>query len=92
MTRRVARQNTTDTLRLGSLEVEDLAKHTVTSDGTEVKLTAKEFLLLRYLLEHRGRVSHATCCSVTSGVITTPAARAPSTCMFDVFGKSCRYW
>ena len=55
LTRRVARQNTTDTLRLGSLEV-DLAKHTVTSDGTEVKLTAKEFLLLRYLLEHRGRV------------------------------------
>ena len=30
--------------------------HTVTDDGREVKLTAKEFLLLQYLLEHRGRV------------------------------------
>jgi len=55
LTRRVARQNTSDTLTLGSLEV-DLAKHTVTTEGREVKLTAKEFLLLRYLLEHRGRV------------------------------------
>jgi DNA-binding response OmpR family regulator len=55
LTRRVARQTTGDTLRLGPLEV-DLARHTVTVDGREVKLTAKEFLLLRYLLEHRGRV------------------------------------
>jgi DNA-binding response OmpR family regulator len=28
----------------------------VTVGGTEVKLTAKEFNLLQYLLEHRGRV------------------------------------
>jgi DNA-binding response OmpR family regulator len=28
----------------------------VSSDGHEVKLTAKEFMLLQYLLEHRGRV------------------------------------
>ena len=28
----------------------------VSVDGREVKLTAKEFLLLRYLLQHRGRV------------------------------------
>jgi DNA-binding response OmpR family regulator len=34
----------------------DLTRHTVTDDGREVKLTAKEFLLLQYLLEHRGRV------------------------------------
>jgi DNA-binding response OmpR family regulator len=34
----------------------DLTRHTVSSHGREVKLTAKEFLLLRYLLEHRGRV------------------------------------
>ena len=25
-------------------------------DGTEVRLTAKEFLLLQYLVQHRGRV------------------------------------
>jgi DNA-binding response OmpR family regulator len=42
-------------LRLGSL-VMDLARHTVTDDGRDVQLTAKEFLLLQYLLEHRGRV------------------------------------
>ncbi len=55
LTRRLARQATTDTLTLGALEV-DLGKHTVTNAGQDVKLTAKEFLLLRYLLEHRGRV------------------------------------
>jgi DNA-binding response OmpR family regulator len=36
--------------------VVDLDRHTVTDDGTEVHLTAKEFLLLCYFLEHRGRV------------------------------------
>jgi len=36
--------------------VMDLARHTVADAGQEVKLTAKEFLLLQYLLEHRGRV------------------------------------
>jgi len=55
LTRRVARQATSDTLTLGTLEV-NLTTHTVTSAGREVRLTAKEFLLLRYLLEHRGRV------------------------------------
>ena len=42
-------------LRLGPIAV-DVAKHTVTSAGREVKLTAKEFMLLQYFLEHRGRV------------------------------------
>lgn len=42
-------------LRLGTL-VMDLSTHVVSLDGHEVKLTAKEFLLLRYLLQHRGRV------------------------------------
>jgi two-component system alkaline phosphatase synthesis response regulator PhoP len=36
--------------------VMNLASHTVEDSGREVKLTAKEFLLLQYLLEHRGRV------------------------------------
>lgn len=43
------------TLTLGRI-VMDLGRHTVSTDGREVKLTAKEFLLLQYLLEHRGRV------------------------------------
>jgi two-component system, OmpR family, alkaline phosphatase synthesis response regulator PhoP len=34
----------------------DVDRHVVTLDGVEVKLTAKEFLLLQYLVQHRGRV------------------------------------
>jgi len=36
--------------------VMDLSRHAVSDNGRDVKLTAKEFLLLQYLLEHRGRV------------------------------------
>ena len=36
--------------------VMDLPSHTVAAGGHEVRLTAKEFLLLQYLLQHRGRV------------------------------------
>ena len=43
------------TLRFGNLLM-DVERHTVTDAGQEVKLTAKEFMLLQYLLEHRGRV------------------------------------
>jgi len=58
VTRRSRRSETASAdavLRLGPIAV-DLAKHTVTTDGREVKLTAKEFMLLQYFLEHRGRV------------------------------------
>jgi two-component system, OmpR family, alkaline phosphatase synthesis response regulator PhoP len=54
--RRTRRSDAADpVLRLGPIAV-DLTKHTVTLDGREVKLTAKEFMLLQYFLEHRGRV------------------------------------
>jgi two-component system, OmpR family, alkaline phosphatase synthesis response regulator PhoP len=43
------------TLRYGSLSM-DLTSHLVLDNNQEVKLTAKEFLLLQYLLQHRGRV------------------------------------
>ena len=43
------------TLAFGPI-VMDLTRHTVSDAGRDVKLTAKEFLLLQYLLEHRGRV------------------------------------
>ena len=43
------------TLTFGPI-VMDLTRHTVVDEGRDVKLTAKEFLLLQYLLEHRGRV------------------------------------
>jgi two-component system alkaline phosphatase synthesis response regulator PhoP len=42
-------------LRYGPVTV-DLEEHVVRDGEREVHLTAKEFLLLRYLLEHRGRV------------------------------------
>ena len=42
-------------LRYGSITI-DADRHTVTTNGEEVRLTAKEFLLLQYLVQHRGRV------------------------------------
>jgi DNA-binding response OmpR family regulator len=39
----------------GSIRM-DLERHLVTDAGAPVRLTAKEFLLLRYFMEHRGRV------------------------------------
>jgi DNA-binding response OmpR family regulator len=54
--RRTRRSEPTDTiLQLGSI-VMDLSRHTVSNNGSEVTLTAKEFLLLQFFLEHRGRV------------------------------------
>lgn len=42
-------------LRYGRIAI-DLDRHVVRLDDHEVTLTAKEFLLLQYLIEHRGRV------------------------------------
>jgi len=42
-------------VRYGPIVI-DAERHHVAVDGQEVKLTAKEFLLLQYLLQHRGRV------------------------------------
>jgi DNA-binding response OmpR family regulator len=42
-------------LAYGPLTI-DVERHAVHVDGEEVRLTAKEFLLLQYLVEHRGRV------------------------------------
>jgi two-component system alkaline phosphatase synthesis response regulator PhoP len=42
-------------LTYGPLTV-DMDRHVVKVDGDEVRLTAKEFLLLQYLMQHRGRV------------------------------------
>jgi len=43
------------TLTYGAISV-DSDRHVVSADGRDVTLTAKEFLLLEYLLQHRGRV------------------------------------
>jgi len=54
--RRSQRSDVKDTmLRFGPITM-DLASHTVSTNGRDVKLTAKEFMLLQYLIEHRGRV------------------------------------
>jgi DNA-binding response OmpR family regulator len=42
-------------VRYGPIAV-DADRHTVSIDGKTVVLTAKEFLLLQYLLKHKGRV------------------------------------
>jgi len=46
---------TSKTLRYGPLSI-DLDRHQVLLEDREVRLTAKEFLLLQYFLEHSGRV------------------------------------
>jgi len=53
--RRAHRASPPGLLRYGPLTV-DVERHTVSVNGSEVRLTAKEFLLLQYLVEHRGRV------------------------------------
>jgi DNA-binding response OmpR family regulator len=53
--RRVEPPPPSTVLQYGSVTM-DLDRHVVTSAGAEIHLTAKEFLLLRYLIEHRGRV------------------------------------
>lgn len=54
--RRTARATTTDNTVAYGPVVLDAAQHTVAVDNQPVSLTAKEFLLLQYLLRNRGRV------------------------------------
>jgi DNA-binding response OmpR family regulator len=53
--RRTQRQPESRDIAYGSIHV-NTERHVVSSSGTAVALTAKEFLLLEYLLRHRGRV------------------------------------
>ena len=56
LVRRTQRNQPEETrLTLGPLTV-DLSTHTVSDANKDVKLTAKEFMLLRYFLQHRDRV------------------------------------
>ena len=50
-----ASSGTSQTVAYGPIVV-DAVRHTVTADGSLVTLTAKEFVLLDYFLQHRGRV------------------------------------
>jgi DNA-binding response OmpR family regulator len=52
---RAAQPASTSALTYGPLAI-DTDRHVVTDSGRTVALTAKEFLLLEYLLQHRGRV------------------------------------
>jgi len=53
--RRVSPTPSATVVHYGPIAI-DADRHTVTLDGREVKLTAKEFLLLQYLVQHKGRV------------------------------------
>jgi DNA-binding response OmpR family regulator len=56
MLRRLERpQKTAGVLTYGSLTI-DVDRHEIAVRGRAVRLTAKEFLLLQYVVEHRGRV------------------------------------
>jgi DNA-binding response OmpR family regulator len=52
---RRARRNDTPVIQYRDLTL-DRERHVVLCNGSETTLTAKEFLLLEYLLRHRGRV------------------------------------
>jgi DNA-binding response OmpR family regulator len=53
--RRTTRGATSGALRHGPITI-DPDRHLVELDGQDVRLTAKEFLLLQYLVQHKGRV------------------------------------
>ncbi len=53
--RRTQRAAPDDVLNYGPVTI-DIGRHAVFVNDVEVRLTAKEFLLLQYLVQHRGRV------------------------------------
>jgi two-component system, OmpR family, phosphate regulon response regulator PhoB len=53
--RRSGRPSTGAPIHYGPITI-DADRHTVALDGADVRLTAKEFLLLQYLVQHKGRV------------------------------------
>ena len=53
--RRAARTSPAGPLTFGPITL-DVDRHHVTLGNEDVKLTAKEFLLLQYLIQHKGRV------------------------------------
>jgi DNA-binding response OmpR family regulator len=53
--RRTQRHAGSGAVRYGPLSI-DVERHLVEVGGQEIRLTAKEFLLLLYLVQHRGRV------------------------------------
>lgn len=53
--RRAGRVTSDAPLEYGPITI-DVERHQVSLDGDDVRLTAKEFLLLQYLVQHKGRV------------------------------------
>src|SRR5262249_48255458 len=45
----------TGIVKFGAIEI-DFSRRVVTKDGREIKLTAKEYALMRLLVSHRGKV------------------------------------
>ena len=65
-------------------------RHTVSLAGKAVTLTAKEFLLLEYLLKHRGRVLSRDVLLTDVWGYATRAAHARWTSTSAACAKSCR--
>jgi two-component system KDP operon response regulator KdpE len=55
MLRRALPEDGVSVVRFGTVEI-DLSKRTVAKEGVEISLTAKEYALLRLLVQHRGKV------------------------------------
>ena len=81
----------TRTLTYGAIHV-DTARHVVTSSGRDVTLTAKEFLLLEYLLQHRGRVLSRDVLLTDVWGYRYTGAREPWTSTCAACAKNCRCW
>ena len=60
----------------------------VTVDGEAVRLTRREFELLKYLVNNRTASSHATGCWSASGVTRPSWRRVRSTCMWAASGRN----
>ncbi len=68
-------ENKSDRYELGKVQV-DLRRTEVTRDGRVISLSAKEFQLLRYFLEHRGTtLSRETLLHEVWGYDATPSTR-----------------
>src|SRR5437763_1166925 len=78
------------TLTYGAISV-DSDRHVVSAGGRDVTLTAKEFLLLEYLLQHRGRVlSRDVLLTDVWGYRYTGEQHERWTCTSAASARSCR--
>ena len=76
----------TSVLTLADLTV-DTGSHTVTRGGKEIRLSAKEYAILQYMMQHKGTVISAPGWRTISGIMTIRAARMWSMCISPICAK-----